>query len=89
MQMDSGENIDHILDNMFVQRAPHFPPITGLAAAARKSASPAPVDETNETATFEKGADTDQQQKGKSFGDLDISVAVGVVPTNQTACDQN
>lgn len=43
-QMENAENIDHILDNMFVQRAPHFPPTTGLAAAARKSSSPVPID---------------------------------------------
>lgn len=41
-----AENIDHILDNMFVQRAPYQPTTTTLAAAAaRKSTSPAPVDE--------------------------------------------
>lgn len=37
----STENIDHILDNMFVQRAPYQP--TTALAAARKSASPAPT----------------------------------------------
>lgn len=49
------ENIDHILDNMFVQRAP-YQPATALAAA-RKSSSPAPIDEkiaieSIESATF-------------------------------------
>lgn len=43
-QVDNSQNIDHILDNMFVQRPPHFPPTTGLVAATRKSSSPAPVD---------------------------------------------
>lgn len=35
----SPENIDHILDNMFVQRAPFQPP-----TSVRKSNSPAPSD---------------------------------------------
>lgn len=37
----SPENIDHILDNMFVQRAPFQPP-----SSVRKSNSPAPSDAT-------------------------------------------
>lgn len=40
-KVHSTENIDHILDNMFVQRAPYQP--TTALAAARKSASPAPT----------------------------------------------
>lgn len=111
-QMEHAENIDHILDNMFVQRAPHFPPTTGLAAAARKSSSPAPVDVqksqlpadlnagpsiapiANDTypvqpaklTTTEDGGGANDQQKGTTFGDIDIAVAVGD-PINQTACD--
>lgn len=116
-QMEHTENIDHILDNMFVQRAPHFPPTTGLAAAARKSSSPAPVDVqkshlpaepnaapnttpvANDTYAVQPanlgpaddvnsgaGNGNNDQQKGISFGDIDIAVAVGV-PINQKACD--
>lgn len=33
----SPENIDHILDNMFVQRAPYQPPSTTVAATLPKS----------------------------------------------------
>ncbi|KAL1379499.1 hypothetical protein pipiens_014858, partial [Culex pipiens pipiens] len=35
----AADNIDHILDNMFVQRAPYQPP-TAVTSAARKSPSP-------------------------------------------------
>lgn len=114
--MDNAENIDHILDNMFVQRAPHFPPTTGLAAVARKSSSPAPVDVpkshlpadlnaapaatvaldtyagqqtkvgTAVTAGDDANSGSNDQQTGTTFGDVDISVAVGV-PLNQTTCD--
>lgn len=39
----AADNIDHILDNMFVQRAPYQPPsATTTATATRKSPSPAP-----------------------------------------------
>lgn len=95
VQTDNAENIDHILDNMFVQRAPHFPPTTGLAVAARKSSSPAPVDvqkslTAQQTKLGSSGDDVNSggndQQMGKSFGDIDISVAVGV-SINKTSVD--
>lgn len=97
VQTDNAENIDHILDNMFVQRAPHFPPTTGLAAAARKSSSPAPVDvqkshTAQQTKIGSSGDDVNSggndQQKGNSFGDIDISVAVGV-SINKSSVDSD
>lgn len=40
--VDTAENIDHILDNMFVQRSHSYQSATGLAP--RKSSSPVPID---------------------------------------------
>lgn len=48
--MDNTENIDHILDNMFVQRAPAYQPTTGLSAT-RKSSSPAPNEQQKSPVT--------------------------------------
>lgn len=39
---NAADNIDHILDNMFVQRPPYQPPSVATASATRKSPSPAP-----------------------------------------------
>lgn len=89
-QVDTSENIDHILDNMFVQRAPHYPPTTGLAAVSRKSSSPTPAEKshhsdvrvsTNANPTTETNVDSssigDTEQKATaSFGELEAVVAV-------------
>lgn len=47
MPIGSPENIDHILDNMFVQRPPYQPPTT------RKSSSPSPSIDAGKTGPTE------------------------------------
>lgn len=40
----TAENIDHILDNMFVQRSHPYQSTTGLSSRKSSSPSPAPID---------------------------------------------
>lgn len=55
--MDGAENIDHILDNMFVQRAPAYQPTTGLPAT-RKSSSPGPTEQQKSSAEYNSSSTT-------------------------------
>lgn len=69
----SPENIDHILDNMFVQRAPYQPPTT------RKSSSPSPLSD----APSGKAIPTDTDIAiATSSSVVENTVTSSVVPTD-------
>lgn len=90
--MDNAENIDHILDNMFVQRAPAYQPTTGLSASAtRKSSSPSPseqqksiVAEYNSTSSTTSSTDPTSYQTDQ-MPTTEVKQAVQVDEVNQAS----
>lgn len=69
-QAENVENIDHILDNMFVQRAPHYPPTTSLPVAVHKNVAPTNADPSKASPpsaeTNPKSGDASVDAKGES-----------------------
>lgn len=83
---NSAENIDHILDNMFVQRPHPYQSATGLdstasvVAASRKSSTP-PVetaDQRTEQPNLDEHKGNAADQMASTFGDMNIHSTVAV-----------